>query len=83
MPLKRIRLSADGSFTAWDMDGNFVWSPPGQTIWDSLRTLALGLQAPWMSLEDAYRQAAVAHNVRLTFDGSGRPQTVVALPDRD
>lgn len=83
MPFKRIRLSADGSFTAWDMDGNFVCSGTGRTIWDSLRTLALGLQAPWMTLQEAYRQAADAHNVRLTFDGSGRPKTVVALPDKD
>lgn len=83
MKLKRIRLSKDGTFTGWDEDGNFVVSGPGRTIWDSLKTLADGLKAPWMSQEDAYKAAAVDHNVRLTFDGTGNPKSVVALADRD
>lgn len=82
MKLKSITLFPDGTFSGFDMDGNFVTSGPGRTIWDSLKTLKDGLKAPWMSDRDAYEQAASAHNVRLTFNALGQPTSVVALPPR-
>jgi hypothetical protein len=81
MELRAITLNTDGTFTGWDIEGNFVTSGPGRTIFDSLKTLADGLKAPWMTLKNAYLQAAEYHNVRITeFQKDGSPLKVTALP---
>lgn len=83
MPLKRITLQRDGTYSGFDDDGNFVTSGPGVTIWTALKMWADGLQAPWMSKKAAYEEAAKIMHVRLTFDAVGNPKTVVALAPKD
>lgn len=83
MEFRSIVLFPDGTFSGWDIENNFVTSGPGRTIFDSLKTLADGLKAPWMTLKEAYLQSASYHNIRITeFDTDGSPLKVRALADK-